>query len=60
MPQPHKMAKHTRTIRRQQATNCLGVFDHVLGLALLRVIISFCKIHTKTYFLTKTKKDFPS
>ena len=28
------MVKHTQTIRRQQPTNCLGVFDHSVGLAL--------------------------
>ena len=27
------MVKHTQTIRRQQATNCLSVFDHSVGLA---------------------------
>ena len=32
--QPHKMVKHTRTIPRQQLTNCLSVFDHIVGLAL--------------------------
>ena len=28
------MAKHTQTIRRQQLTNLLSVFDHFVGLAL--------------------------
>ena len=28
------MVKHTQTIRRQQLTNCLSVFDHFEGLAL--------------------------
>ena len=32
--QPPKMDKHTQTIRRQQPTNCLIVFDHFWGLAL--------------------------
>ena len=32
--QPHKMVKHSQTIRRQQTTNCLCVFDHFVGLAL--------------------------
>ena len=32
--QSHKMAEFTQTIRRQQPTNCLGVFDHFVGLAL--------------------------
>ena len=32
--QPHKMAKHTQTIRQQQPTNFLSVFDHFVGFAL--------------------------
>ena len=28
------MVKHTQTTRRQQSTNCLSVFGHVVGLAL--------------------------
>ena len=32
--QPHKMVKHTQTIRRQNLTNCLSVCDHFVGLAL--------------------------
>ena len=28
------MVKRTQTIRRQKPTNCLGVFDHFVGLAL--------------------------
>ena len=27
------MVKHTQTIRRQQPTNCLSVFDHFVKLA---------------------------
>ena len=34
MRQPHRMVNHTQTIRQQQPTNCLGVFDHFVGLAL--------------------------
>ena len=30
--QPHKMVKHTQTIRRLLPTNCLRVFDHFVGL----------------------------
>ena len=26
------MVKHAQTIRRQDPTNCLSVFDHILGL----------------------------
>ena len=32
--QPHTTVKHTQTIRRQQSTNCLNVFDHFVRLAL--------------------------
>ena len=28
------MVKHTQTIRREQPTNCLSVFDHFVKLAL--------------------------
>ena len=40
--QPHKMAKNIQTIRRQQSTNCLSVFDHFVGLVLkgLNVTVS--------------------
>ena len=31
------MGKHIQTIRRQQPTNRLSVFDHLVGLALKRV-----------------------
>ena len=31
--QSHKMVKHTQTIRRQQPTYCLSVFDHFVKLA---------------------------
>ena len=31
--QPHKMVKHTKTIRRQHPVICLSVFDHFWGLA---------------------------
>ena len=30
--QPHKMVKHSQTIRRQKLTNYLSVFDHFVGL----------------------------
>ena len=39
--QPHKMVKHTQTIRWQQLTNCFSVFDHFVGLALKRLFIDF-------------------
>ena len=31
--QPHKMVKHTQTVRQQHPTNCLSVFDRSVGLA---------------------------
>ena len=30
--QPHKMVKHTQTIRLQKPTNCLSVSDHFEGM----------------------------
>ena len=37
------MVKHTQTVRRQQATNCLSVFDHFVKLALkgLKYLLTF-------------------
>ena len=37
-----KMVKHTQTIRRQQPTNCLSMFDHFVGLAVkgLKMLIA--------------------
>ena len=32
--QPHKMVKHTQTIRQQQLKYCSSVFDHFAGLEL--------------------------
>ena len=32
--QPHKMVKHTQTIRRQKRMNCLTVFGHFVRLAI--------------------------
>ena len=33
------MVKPTQTIRRQKSTNCLGVFDHFVGLVLKGLIL---------------------
>ena len=33
------MVKHTQTIRQQQPTNCLSVFDYFVGLALKGLIL---------------------
>ena len=42
------MVKHTQTICRQQPTNCLSVFDHVMELALKELTIDhFEKTHTR-------------
>ena len=38
------MVKHTQTIRRQQATNYLSVFDHFVGLTLKGLNASIWKI----------------
>ena len=37
-----KMVKHTQTIRRQQPTNCLSMFDHFVGLVVkgLKMLIA--------------------
>ena len=35
--QPHKMVKHTQTLRRLLPTNYLSVFDHFVGLTLKNV-----------------------
>ena len=32
--QPSKTVKHTQTIRRQNANECLSAFDHFVGLTL--------------------------
>ena len=41
------MVKHTQTIRRQEPTNCLSVFDHFVGLALqgLKWFNNFIKLY---------------
>ena len=39
--QPHKMVKHTQKIRRMLPTNFLSVFDHFVGLAFKRLILSY-------------------
>ena len=35
------MVKHTQTIRHFLLTNCLGVFDHFVGLTLKGLVITF-------------------
>ena len=36
---PHKMVKHTQTIRWQQETDCLSVFGHFVALALKGIFL---------------------
>ena len=45
--QAHKMVKHNQTIRRQQLTNCLSVFDHVVRLVLKEFRCSYLLIWQK-------------
>ena len=37
--QPHKIVKHSQTIRLQQRKYCLSVFDHFVGLALKEFVV---------------------
>ena len=37
---PTQLVKYTQTIRRQQPTNCLSVFDHFEGLGLKGLIVN--------------------
>ena len=42
---PHKMVRHTQTIRRQKPTDCLSVFEQSLGLpteGLKQVLLACC------------------
>ena len=50
------MAKHAQTIRRQQSTNFLSVFDHFVGLALkgLRKAFRLLSVMAETNQLTST------
>ena len=46
--QPHKMVKHIQTIRRQQPTNFLSVFDYFVGMVpkllnlVFFIVVSLC------------------
>ena len=54
------MVKHTQTIRRQQSTNCLSVFNHFVGLVLkeLKLVSAYEKLHHINKFsLKKNKKS---
>ena len=52
--QPHKMVKQTQTIRRQQPTNCLSVFDHFVRLVLKGLKAALKKLEAFNFI----KKDF--
>ena len=56
------MVKHAQTIRRRKPTNCLSVFDHVLGLALkglstLHEVDPLSKLHGTQWIL---KIEYPT
>ena len=45
------MVKHAQTIRKQQPTNCLSVFDHFVGLVLIGLIeYEIVKVQLKNHF----------
>ena len=44
------MVKHTQTIRRQQPTNCLSVFDHFVVLTLKGLSINLFRSNVPIYF----------
>ena len=51
------MVKHTQTIHQQQPTNCLGVFDHFVGLTLKGLRASFTEhmpVHRSTKYINST------
>ena len=52
--QPHKMVQHNQTIRQKQATNCLSVFDHFVGLTLKGLTVNAVINHLVTtgHFVT--------
>ena len=57
--QSQKMVKHTETIRRQQTTNCLSVFDHFVwlafkGLIIVMPIMERNDISVEAYFKTRS------
>ena len=52
------MVKHIETIRRQQSTNCLSVFDYFVKLALKGLIVLFAKIVNGLKSLTIFAKSF--
>ena len=61
---PHKMIKHTGTIRRKQPTNGLSVFDHFVGLELKGLKMSLSRDdqknleNFKVYFISSWPQIF--
>ena len=49
---PAKVVKHTQTIRRQQPTNCLTVFDHFVDLALKPLKTSELTDESKSFLIS--------
>ena len=43
--QPHKIVKHTQTIRQLLPTNCLSMFDHIVWLTLKGLTIKLIPSH---------------
>ena len=58
--QPHKMVKHTQTIRRLLLMNSLSVFGHSVGLALKGLNLSTYSDQFKIWYcyLTDSKSQF--
>ena len=53
------MAKHIQTIRRQQRTNCLSVFDHFVGLTLKGLSIHIAiQVYCVQLYFTEKKRRF--
>ena len=52
--QPHKMVKHTQTIRRGKLTNCLSEFDQFLRLA-LKGLLGICLLGIRNSLLLELK-----
>ena len=55
--QRHKMVKYTQTIRRQQRTSCLSVFDHFVGLVFKGLLENFifCVVRKKLFKMNSLK-----
>ena len=51
-----QMVKHTQTIRRQNPTNCLSVFDHFVKLAFKGLTSTFIQTETAIFIAAKHEK----